>query len=192
MPTTRKPKKARKSRGLEMFSDIEILDIMLGERHCEREENVNNNSARRPESANSNMFENNGENLYLNHGEMGHGNDANLGQTSTSANSNAEINKLSSELNSRLSREMDEMMESLNIQSQRAISDATSNQILTQIQNALKAGSGHVTQNRRNVPVERPENNPEDYRSEKITNSSRSESIRDRLNHNYMDQAYDN
>ena len=138
------------------------------------------------------MFENNGENLYLNHGEMGHGNDANLGQTSTSANSNAEINKLSSELNSRLSREMDEMMESLNIQSQRAISDATSNQILTQIQNALKAGSGHVTQNRRNVPVERPEINPEDYRSEKITNSSRSESIRDRLNHNYMDQAYDN
>ena len=31
MPTTRKQKKARKSRGLEMLSDIENLDIMLGE-----------------------------------------------------------------------------------------------------------------------------------------------------------------
>ena len=33
MPTTRKQKKARKSRGLEILSDIENLDIMLGENH---------------------------------------------------------------------------------------------------------------------------------------------------------------
>ena len=33
MPTSRKQKKARKSRGLEMLSDIENLDIMLGENH---------------------------------------------------------------------------------------------------------------------------------------------------------------
>ena len=49
-----------------MFSDIENLDIMLGERHSEREEIVNSNTARRPESTNSNFFENNEENLYLN------------------------------------------------------------------------------------------------------------------------------
>ena len=30
MPTTRKQKKTRKSRGLEILSDIENLDIMLG------------------------------------------------------------------------------------------------------------------------------------------------------------------
>ena len=59
------------------------------------EEKVNSNSARRPKSANSNMFENDGENLYLVHGEVGLGNYANPGQNSTSANSNAEINKLS-------------------------------------------------------------------------------------------------
>ena len=112
--------KARESTGLEMLSDIENLDIMLGERHSDREENVNSNSVRRPESANSNMFENNEENLYLNHKEMGVGDDADPGQNSTSANSNAEINKLSSELNSRLPREMDEMMNSVNIQIQRA------------------------------------------------------------------------
>ena len=43
---------------------------------------------------------------------------------------------------------MDEMMNSVNTQIQRAISDAISNQILPQIQNVLKAGSGHVTQKR--------------------------------------------
>ena len=71
---------------------------------------VGSNSARRPESANSNMFENNEEDLYLNHREVGFGNDANPGQNSTSANSNAELNRSSSELNSRISREMDEML----------------------------------------------------------------------------------
>ena len=33
MPTTRKQKKARKSRGLEMLSDIGNFDVMLGENH---------------------------------------------------------------------------------------------------------------------------------------------------------------
>ena len=61
MPTTRKQKRARKSRGLEMFSDIENLDIILGDRHSEREESVNSNHARRPESMSSNLFENNEE-----------------------------------------------------------------------------------------------------------------------------------
>ena len=36
MPTTRKQKKARKSRGFEVLSDIENLDIMLGENHFKR------------------------------------------------------------------------------------------------------------------------------------------------------------
>ena len=58
-PTTRKQKKARKTRGLELLSDIEDLDIMLGGRHSEIEENVSSNLARRPESTNSNLFENN-------------------------------------------------------------------------------------------------------------------------------------
>ena len=74
-----------------MLSDIENLDIMLGERHSEREESVNSKSARRPESAISNMYENNEENLYLNHRELGLGNDADQGQNSTSDNSNAEL-----------------------------------------------------------------------------------------------------
>ena len=50
MPTIRKHGKARKSRGLEMFSDVEYLDIMLGGDHFEREESEDNNLAGRPES----------------------------------------------------------------------------------------------------------------------------------------------
>ena len=53
------------------------------------------------------------------------------------------------------------MMSSVNTQIQRAVSDAISSQILPQIQSALNAGSGHLTQNRWNVPSERPEANPE-------------------------------
>ena len=36
MPTTRKQKKTRKSSGTEMLSDIENVDIMLGENHFNR------------------------------------------------------------------------------------------------------------------------------------------------------------
>ena len=107
MSTTRKQKRARNSRGLEMLSDIGNLVIMLGERHSEREESVDSNSAKRPKRANSNVLENNEENMYLDHREMGLGNDGDPGQNCTSANSNAELNRLSSELNSRISREMD-------------------------------------------------------------------------------------
>ena len=45
MPTTRKQKKTRKSRGLEILSDIENLDIMLGgdqSNETERERSVDN------------------------------------------------------------------------------------------------------------------------------------------------------
>ena len=47
MPTTRKQKKARKSRGLEMLSDNENLDVMLGGNFSdvEREESLNSNLA---------------------------------------------------------------------------------------------------------------------------------------------------
>ena len=190
MPTTKKKqKKARKSRGLELLPIIENLEILLGEKRSERDESVNSNSARRLENTTSEMFEENEENLDLNHSEMRPGNSNNPGQNSTSANSNAEISRLSIELNSSLSREMDEVMNSVNTQFQRAISDAISNQILSHLQNAPRAGSWHVTQNRWNVLAERPENNLKDYRSEKTKNYSRSHSTRDCLQDNHTNQG---
>ena len=191
MSTTIKQKKAKKSRWLELPSDIENLDIMLCERHSERDEVVNSNSARRPKSTTSDMFGNNEENLHLNHAEMRPDNSANPGQNSTRVNSNAEIKRLSSELNSRLSREMDEMINSVNTQIQRAIYDAISNQVLPQIQNALRAESGHVTQNIWNVPAERPEIDIEDYRSENTKHHSRSDPTCDCSHDNHTNQAYD-
>ena len=119
--------------------------------------------------------------MYLNHTEMRPCDGADPGQNSTCANANAEINRLSSELNSRLSRELDETMNSVNTQIQRAISDVIRNQILPQIQNALRAGSGQMTQNRWNVPAKRPDINPEDYRIEKTKNYFRSEPTRESL-----------
>ena len=95
------------------------------------------------------------------------GNCAESDRNSATVTSSAEINRLSCELNWRLSRELDEMMSSVNTEIQRAISDAISNQILTQIQTALSAGSGHLTQSRWNVPSKRPEINPEEPYGEK-------------------------
>ena len=62
------------------------------------------------------MFENNAENIYLNNVEARPGVSTSQDQNSESVNSNAGINKMSSELNSRLSTEMDDMMNSVNIQ----------------------------------------------------------------------------
>ena len=105
---------------------------------------------------------------------------ADYGQNSVGTSSNAEINRLLSELNSRLSREVDGMMSSVNTQIHRAISDAIDSQILPQIQTALYSGSGHLTQNRWNVPSERPEINSEENCSKKTRKNSRSEQFRDR------------
>ena len=63
MPTTRRQKKARKSRGIEMLSDIENLDIMLGENHFGRngrDKSVSSNFGRRPGSTSADELENNG------------------------------------------------------------------------------------------------------------------------------------
>ena len=56
-----------------------------------------------------------------------------------------------------------------------AISDAISSQILPQIETALNAGSGQMTQNRWNVPSERPEMNSEATYGEKAKKNNRSE-----------------
>ena len=119
MPTTRKQKKARKSRGLEMLSDIENLDIMLGENHSsrvERDGNLDSTSIRRHESDMSNNFDVPEENFCSDHRNSDTRPSADYGHNSADMNSQVEINRLSSELNSRISREMDEMMSNVSSQ----------------------------------------------------------------------------
>ena len=127
---------------------------MLGENHFntrERDERLNSSFPRKPESVISNESESGEENLHGNPKAFYPGISAAFDHNSVTANSSAEINMLSSELNSRISREMDKMMNSVSVQIQRAISDAISNQVLPQIQNVIKAGSGQLTKNARNA-----------------------------------------
>ena len=80
-----------------MFSDIEYLDIMLGGDHFgarDRDESLNSNLARRPESAISNDLENDHENTHVNPRVISSGNCAESDRTSATANSSAEINRL--------------------------------------------------------------------------------------------------
>ena len=178
MPTTRKQKKARKSRGLEILSDIENLDIMLGgDRYngTERERSLDSNSVRRRESVISNNLDNEGESLFSNCRNDEPRTNADLGQNSAEANSLAEINRLSSELNSRISREMDEMLNNVGTQIQRAINEAINSQVLPQIQNVMMAGSGRETRRGWEVPVERSEANAEEQRIQNAKADCRNE-----------------
>ena len=178
MPTTRKQKKARKSRGLEMLSDIENIDIMLSENHFnarEREGSLDSNLPRRSRSFASNESENENGNVGRNQRINYSRTNVEYDQNSATANSSAEINRLSSELNFRISREMDEMMNSVSVQIQRAKSDALSTQVLPQIQNVMMAGSGHGTRKAWDVPSERPEPNSEVQQNLNVKNNSRNE-----------------
>ena len=76
---------------------------MLGKNHFNtrgREESLSSNLARRPERVTSNGFENDEENVHMNQRVTNSGISADFDHNSATANSSAEINKLSSELNS--------------------------------------------------------------------------------------------
>ena len=143
-----------------MLSDIENIDNMLGENHfndMRRDESLDGTSIRRQESVTSNNLENEEMILHSDHRNPEAGTSAGYDRITASIDSQAEINKLSCELNSRISREMDEMMNSVSSQIQRAISDAINNQALPQIQKVIMAGSGQETRRGWERPGERPE-----------------------------------
>ena len=82
---------------------------------------------------------------------------------------------------------MDEVMNSVSVQIQRAINDEISNQVLAQIRNAIMAGSGHMTRRGWDVPTERRETNSEVLRNVGTRDNSRSEHVQNRQND---DQTY--
>ena len=136
---------------------------------------MNSNLPRRSRSFASNESENENANVSRNQRNDHSRTNTEYDQSSVAANSSAEINRLSSELNSRISREMDEMMNSVSVHIQRAINDAISTQVLPQIQNVIMAGSGHGTRKGWDVPSERPELNSEVQRNLKTKNNLRNE-----------------
>ena len=173
-----------------MLSDIENLDIMLGENHFntrEREGSLNSNLPRRSRSFVSNESENEDGNIGRNQRKNNSRTNTECDRNSVTANSSAAINRLSSELNSRISREMDEMMNSVSVQIQRAISDAISTQVLPQIQNVIMAGSGQRTRKGWDVPSEGPELISEVQRNLNAKNNLRNEQDENQLNNDYPD-----
>ena len=188
MPTARKQKEARKSRELEMMSDIENLDIMLGENHFdmrERDGSLNSNLPRRSRSSIGDESGNEEGNIGRTQRNVNPRINTECDHNSVADNSSAEINRLSSELNSRFSREMDEMMNSVNVQIQRAISEAISTQVLPQIQNVIMAGSGHGTRKGWDVPSERPELISEVQRNLNAKSNLRNEQDENQSNNDY-------
>ena len=109
----------------------------------------------------SNNLDEGEENPYSDHGSSNVRSNANYGQNSADMNSQVEINRLSSELSSRIFREMDEMMSNVSSQIHRAINEAIRPQVLPQIQNVMMAGSGRETRRGWETSVERPETNSE-------------------------------
>ena len=85
---------------------------------------------------------------------------------------------------------MDEMINSVSVQIQRPNNDAISNQVLPQIQNALRSSSRPLTQKGWNVSAERSEHNAEDNSNPKIRSSS-GEPFRSRLHYEDADKAHD-
>ena len=113
MLTTRKQKKTRTSRGAEMLFCIANLDIMLRGNHLEREECEHCGSSRKSNNPNFIVHENSWENRPSNSSKYGH--------NSAGTDSSAEFNRLSGELNIRISSEMDEMMNKASAQIQRPL-----------------------------------------------------------------------
>ena len=70
---------------------------------------------------------------------------------------------------------MDEMMNNVSFQIQRAINEAINNQVLPQIQNAMMAGSGRMTKRGWDVPAEGSEINAEVQRSLNVKSNLRNE-----------------
>ena len=138
MPSTRKQKaKARKSREMDMMSDFENLDVMLGNSNnnpIERElaDAIDQSSAHG--DADTNVYHGNENRNYL------HANDL-LRQNEVRQS----FETFSNEFNLRLSQESDSMMSMMHSQINRAITTAIAERVIPEIQNIANSMSftGH-------------------------------------------------
>ena len=138
MPSTRRQKaKARRSREMDMLSDYDNLDVMLGSENnnpIERElaEAIDQSSAHG--DAGPNMYQENGFRDYIHENEPLRQNDV-----------RQSFEAFSSEFNLRLSQEMDSMMSIMYSQIYRAITTAIAERVIPEIQNIANSMSstGH-------------------------------------------------
>ena len=127
---------------------------MLRGNHLEREGSEFNDSIRTPANPNFNAPEQKEEDSYRNSRENRSSNSATYGHISAGTDSSAEFNRISGELNLRISREMDEVMNSAVFKSKG----------LLMMQKAIMFCPKFRTPSE----TERPERNPKDNPSQKI------------------------
>ena len=101
------------------------------------------------------------------------------GHNSREVDSSSEINRLSGELNQRITQEINDLMGSVSLQIESAISEAINEQVLPQIQPTLRSGQGQVLDRRWEVPGRRPECRSEGALNGKSRSISRDEFPRD-------------
>ena len=136
MPSTRRQKaKARKSRELDMLSDYGNMDVMLGD--------GNSNSIERDLDALINVPD--GRRDYRSFSNRENSSQENEIRDIDSRNEPVResrliesINTLSGEINARMSREMEAMMDLMQSQITRAISSAISERVIPEIQNMVE------------------------------------------------------
>ena len=177
MHTTRKEKKATKSREQDMLSDIENLDIMLRENSLKREGSESSNLGRRPESPSYDTLMNQSVQSHSNSREAEIRSYARNGHSMREFDSNGEFNRFSGELNQRIFQGMGDFMSSVSSQIQRVINEATNDQILPQIQATLKTGQGQIPERRWEIPARR-----QGFCSEEAIDSRFRSSCRDECN----------
>ena len=134
MPSTRRQKaKARKSREMDMLSDIENMDVMLG--------NASNNPIERElvDAIEQSSVQGDIEtNEYLGNQYTNFPHENNLPRQDDIRQS---LETFSNEFNLRLSQEMDSMMSMVHSQINRAISNAISERVIPEIQNIVSSMS---------------------------------------------------
>ena len=141
MPSTRRQKvKARKSRELDMLSDIENMDIVIGNsdtNSIERElRNVYDGSVETNRDHESNERNTQGSSSQANEfRKFRNIHDAHVGRENSDRDN---LETLSSELNDRISREINSLIGTVNVQIQRTVEEAICSQVLPQVQNVLR------------------------------------------------------
>ena len=137
MPSTRKQKaKEKRSRQSDVMSDIENLDVMLGNYQRENEENnddgeLDHRSIRRDEIPNGN------DNEFRTF--------SNINPSENSCLTVETSKAISSEISSQMSKKLEEMQTSLNSQVSDVINSAIETRVLPSIKNAVK--SQNLTKN---------------------------------------------
>ena len=142
MPSTRRQKaKARKSRELDMLSDYGNMDIMLGDGNSnsiERElDSLINAPDRQQDFQSFPNRENSSQEREIR--DIDNRNEP-IGENRLKES----INTLSGEMNARMSRKMESMMDFMQTQISRAINSAISERIIPEIQNMM--GSSTLVQ----------------------------------------------